>query len=236
MVDRKPRGPLITLLVGLVTALVLGVLSANATEEDVARRNAANEQGAAAAAPATTTPPPATTAPPPPPATTAPPAAPAGLRAAYAGEVDGGGASIAIAVRDGGAIAYLCDGRRVEAWMLGSAIDGKLQLSGDGGASLTGTYDKDSAAGTVTAKGRKWTLDIPVAKKPSGLYRSTADLRGARVVTGWIVLADGEQVGISNSGGRTAPAPPLDPSDRTATVNGEKVTADPIDGTTGTGF
>ncbi|MGN9911811.1 hypothetical protein ACTMTJ_30155 [Phytohabitans sp. LJ34] len=231
MVDRKPRGPLITLFVGLVTALVLGVLSANATEEDVARRNAASEQGAA---PAATTP--AAPAPTTPPATTAPPAVPAGLRAAYAGEVNGGGASIAIAVRDGGAIAYLCDGRRIEAWMLGSAADGKLELSGDGGASLTGTYDKDSAAGTVTAKGRKWTLDIPVAKKPSGLYRSTADLRGARVVTGWIVLANGDQVGIANSGGRTAPAPPLDLSDRTATVNGEEVTADSIDGTTGTGF
>jgi serine/threonine-protein kinase len=231
MVDRKPRGPLITLLVGLVTALVLGVLSANATEEDVARRNAASEQGAAPAATTQAAPAPTT-----PPATTAPPAAPAGLRAAYAGEVNGGGASIAIAVRDGGAIAYLCDGRRIEAWMLGSATDGKLELSGDGGASLTGTYDKDSAAGTVTAKGRKWTLDIPVAKKPSGLYRSTADLRGARVVTGWIVLANGDQVGIANSDGRTAPAPPLDLSDRTATVNGEEVTADPIDGTTGTGF
>lgn len=231
MVDRKPRGPLITLLVGLVTALVLGVLSANATEEDVARRNAASEQGAA---PAATTP--AAPAPTTPPATTAPPAAPAGLRAAYAGEVNGGGASIAIAVRDGGAIAYLCDGRRIEAWMLGSATDGKLELSGDDGASLTGTYDKDSAAGTVTAKGRKWTLDIPVAKKPSGLYRSTADLRGARVVTGWIVLANGDQVGIANSDGRTAPAPPLDLSDRTATVNGAEVTADSIDGTTGTGF
>lgn len=231
MVDRKPRGPLITLLAGLVTALVLGVLSANATTEEVARRNAAADQGAAPAATTPAAPP--TTAPPP---TTAAPAAPAGLRAAYAGQVNGGGASIAIAVRDGGAIAYLCDGRRIEAWMLGSAADGKLQLTGDDGASLTGTYDEDSAAGTVKARGRTWTLDIPVAKKPSGLYRSTADLRGARVVTGWIVLANGDQVGIANSGGRTAPAPPLDLSDRTATVNGEEVTADPIDGTSGIGF
>jgi hypothetical protein len=228
MVDRKPRGPLITLLAGLVTALVLGVLSANATTDDVARRNAATDTGPAPAA--ATQPAPSPT---PPPATTAPPA---GQRAAYAGEVDGGAASIAIAVRDGGAIAYLCDGRRIEAWMLGSAAGGKLQLTGDDGASLTGTYDKDSAAGKVTARGRTWTLDIPIAEKPSGLYRSTADLRGARVVTGWIVLANGDQVGISNNEGRTAPAPPLDLSDRTATVNGEEVTAAPIDGTSGTGF
>ena len=223
----KKRGPLITLFAGLALALVLGVLSANATTDEVARRNAAAEQPAAPAAPTT-----AAASPTPPPAT----AAPAAFRAAYAGRVKGGAASIAIAVRDGGAIAYLCDGRRIEAWMLGSATDGRLQLTGDDGASLIGTFDEGSAAGEVTARGRTFTLDIPVAKKPSGLYRSTADLRGARVVTGWIVLANGEQVGIANTAGRTAPAPPLDLAYRTATINGQEVTADPIDGTTDAGF
>ena len=35
---------------------------------------------------------------------------------------------------------------------IGTAADGKLSLSGDD-AVLTGSYDKDSAAGTVTADG-----------------------------------------------------------------------------------
>ncbi|MEJ3746706.1 hypothetical protein WEI85_25890 [Actinomycetes bacterium KLBMP 9797] len=231
MFDRKARGPLITLLVGLVFALVLGALSANAATED------ASGQAQAPAA----TPPPATSAPPPP-ATSAPPpptapptAAPAAFRAAYAGRVDGGAASIAIAVRDGGAIAYVCDGRRIEAWMLGTATDGNLNLSGEG-SSLTGTFDKDSAEGTVRAGGKSWTFTSPVAKKPSGLYRSTAEIRNARVVTGWIVLPGGDQVGIANTDGTPAPAPRLDVSDGTATVNGAEVTADSIDGTSSAGF
>jgi serine/threonine-protein kinase len=226
MFDRQARGPLITLLTGLLLALVLGVLSANAASSDASRNDAA-------APPATSAPPPPATSAPPPPATTAPTTA---LRAAYAGRVDGGAASIAIAVRDGGAIAYVCDGRRIEAWLLGTATNGKLNLSGEGNSTLTGTFDKDSAEGTVRAGGKNWTLDVPVAKKPSGLYRSTADIRNARVVTGWIVLSDGEQVGIANTDGALAPAPRLDVTDGSATVNGAKVTADAIDGTSRTGF
>jgi hypothetical protein len=222
MVQRKPRGPVITLFVGLATAIVLFVLGTNAATEELNSRNTS----AAVAPPATT--------PPAPPATTAP-AAPAKIRIAYAGRVDGGAASIAIALRDGAAIAYLCDGRRVEEWMIGTAADGKLSLSGDD-AVLTGSYDKDSASGTVTAGNKNWTLDIPVAKKPTGLYRSTADIRNARVVTGWIVLANGEQVGVSNTGGKLAPAPPLRLPSGSATVNGSRVTADAIDGASGAGF
>src|SRR4051812_1077135 len=113
MFDLKARGPLITLLTGLIFALVLGVLSVNAASSGASRDDAA-------APPATSAPPPPATSSPPPPATTA--AAPTtALRAAYAGRVDGGAASIAIAVRDGGAIAYVCDGRRIEAWLLGTA-------------------------------------------------------------------------------------------------------------------
>lgn len=234
---RVPRGPLVTLAAGVVLAVVLGALSANAATDEADRRDAAAVQ----ASPSPVAPNPAaqqTTAaeqppPSPPPPTTA---APERFRAAYAGQLKGGGGSIAIAVRDGGAIAYLCDGNRVEAWLLGSAAGGKLNLSGPKGASLTGSYDKTSAVGSVTVAGRKWSLDIPVAKKPSGLYRSTAQVRGARAVAGWIVLPGGDQVGMVNTGGVEQPAPPLDLSSNSATVNGVQMTADPIDGTSENGF
>ena len=48
------------------------------------------------------------------------------VNATWAGDVDGGEATIAISVNDGVAIAYLCDGKRVEAWLQGTAADGKL--------------------------------------------------------------------------------------------------------------
>lgn len=238
---RVPRGPLVTLAAGVVLAVVLGALSANAATEEADRRDTAAVP--ASPKPIEPTPavqqsrpaesPPAAEPPSPPPATTAPAEK---FRAAYAGRVKGGAASIAIAVRDGGAVAYLCDGRRLEAWMLGTASGGKLSLSGPDGASLTGSYDADSAAGSVTAGGRKWSLDIAAAKKPSGLYRSTAQVRGARVVAGWIVLPGGDQVGMVDTGGVEEPAPRLDLSSNSATVNGVPMTANPIDGTTENGF
>jgi serine/threonine protein kinase len=244
---RVPRGPLVTLAAGVVLAVVLGALSANAATDEADRRNAAAVQASAPPTEATPAAEPnraagQSTAPqlpppsPPQPTTGATTGGPEKFRAAYAGQLKGGGGSIAIAVRDGGAIAYLCDGNRLEAWLLGSAAGGKLNLSGPHGASLTGSYDKAAAVGSVTVAGRKWALDVPVAKKPSGLYRSTAQVRGARVVAGWIVLPGGDQVGMVNSGGVETPAPPLDLSSRSATVNGVPMTADPIDGTSENGF
>jgi hypothetical protein len=250
---RRPVGPVVTLLVGLVMGIVLGALSANAASDDAGRRNAAADQTANQAAgvaqTATATPPPtqaasptpaasptlAAASPTPAPAAPAPPT-PDKFRAAYAGQVDDGTASVAIAIRDGGAIAYLCDGNRLEAWLLGTALGGNLNLTGPRNASLTGTYDKNSVTGLITAGGRTWTLQIRVAKKPSGLYRSTAQVRGARVVTGWIVLPGGRQVGMSNAGGVETPAPPLDLANRTATVSGVQVTAMEIDGMSTNGF
>jgi serine/threonine protein kinase, bacterial len=233
---RGPWGPLVTLAAGVVLALVLGALSANAAIDEADRRDAAAVQ----APPPANAPNPAaqqSTAAQPPPSPAAPAAAPPEkFQAAYAGRVKGGAASIAIAVRDGGAVAYLCDGRRLEAWLLGTASGGQLKLSGPDGASLTGSYDRDSAAGTVTAAGRTWSLDIRVAKKPSGLYRATAQVRGAQVVAGWIVLPGGDQVGMVDTGGVEQPAPELDLSSRSATVNGVPMTADQIDGTSENGF
>lgn len=241
---RMPRGPLITLAAGLVLAVVLGALSANAATDEADRRAAAADQAVAveptptpvepAPAAAESAEPEQSSGPEQPPATTAAP--PEKFRAAYAGQIKGGAGSIAIAIRDGGAVAYLCDGKRLEAWLLGTASGGQLNLSGPKNASLTGSYDKDSAAGSVTAGGRTWKLDVPVAKKPSGLYRSTAQVRGARVVAGWIVLPGGDQVGMVNTGGVETPAPPLDLNSTSATVNGVAMTAAPIDGTSENGF
>ena len=67
----------------------------------------------------------------------------------------------------------------------------------------------------------------PSAKKPSGLYRTASNVRGARLVGGWIVLADGTQVGLASFAGSPVPAPPLDMSTRTTTILGAKVTAAP---------
>jgi hypothetical protein len=227
----KLTGPTITLVAGAL--LGCGLLAANLS------RNSGDDpvdDVAAASAPATPAPTPAPTAEPTTAPTTAPPAKP--VSATWAGHVKGGGASIAIVARKGVAIAYVCDGGRVEAWLKGTAKDGELALTGKGKSRLTGTFGNGRARGAVRAAGgARWTFDVAVAKKPSGLYRSTRQVRSATVKAGWIVLPDGSQVGVFTTDGRDPePAPKLDTASGTAVVDGTTLDATPIDADSGTGF
>src|SRR5438445_4909829 len=142
----KHPGPLFTLLAGVVLAAGIGVA------------NAANGTTSGTAAPAY---PAGTTAAPPPSTSQSatsssvpPPGNPAPQRADYAGRVDGGGASVAVSVRDGHAIAYVCDGKKTEAWLQGATTGGKLDLKDTKGATLTGSYDATTVTGTVVAGGK----------------------------------------------------------------------------------
>jgi hypothetical protein len=228
----KRIGPLLTLAAGVVVAAVLMVLNINANHR--ATQPAAD----AVAAPATisptaapTTAAPTTAAPTTAPTTAAPTTAvPAGPPVTYAGAV-AGGASIAIAVKDGQAIAYLCDGATAEAWLQGTARNGQLSLTGSENASLTGTYGNGVAQGTVTAVGRDWSFSVGKVDAPSGLYRAATTVANATVVGGWIVLADGTEVGTQRKGGTVSPASRLNLTDRSALLDGVAVTAERIDGT-----
>lgn len=211
------KGPLLTLLVGVVVAGVLLVLSSNAAS----KRDAANNAAAGGDQPAA-----ATTAAAP---TSAPPTTAANLKATFAGKVDGSAATVAIAVNKGKAIAYLCDGNVTEAWLSGTATDGKLDLKGPNG-SLTGTFTNGRAAGNVTAGKKNWHFTVGAVKPPSGLYRSAANVRNAKVVGGWIVLADGTQVGITSVDGEPKSAQPLNTDSLTSTVDGSTLTATAVDG------
>ena len=230
----RRSGPLLTLLVGLVLGIGLLVLSMNATNGDPDEQAAAGT--AASASPTATAPvPTAQTGPPKtePPQTAEPAAAPAPAPeapATYAGRVDGGAATVAIAINGGQAVAYVCDGRQIEAWLQGPASGGTMALIGAGGANLTGTYGNGVSAGSVAADGKAWTFTAPVAQEPAGLYRATATVAGARVVGGWIVLPDGSQVGVMTEDGRRAPAPPLDVATGQANVAGTAIAAERMDG------
>ena len=157
-------------------------------------------------------------------------------RATFAGHVAGGGGTLAISLRDGVAIAYICDGKRVEAWLKGTAAAGKMSLTGEDGETITATFDKRRARGKVTVAGRTSTFDIRIAKKPSGLYRAAARVRNAEVVGSWIVLPDGSQVGVLVDGGVPGPAPALDVAGRSTTVDGARLPTSTIDVDSGEGF
>lgn len=141
----------------------------------------------------------------------------------YVGYVDGGGASVAVIVTGDEAIAYVCDGASVEAWLDGSAEDGRLDLTGTNGT-LTGAYDERGATGEATVGDHSWTFTIEEVAAPEGLYRFADTIAGeADVVAGWIVLPDGTQIGAVTSDGVTGPAPELDLATGTAVLDGETV-------------
>ena len=225
------RGPLVTLLVGLAVGAALLLLSVNANQDEQQRAGATDVGTATVPPSAATVSPPASA----PPATTPPPStapAAAATEVTYAGRVDGGAATVAIAVTGEQAVAYVCDGRQIEAWLQGTASTGTLALTGPDGASLTGTYGNGVAAGDVAAGGKAWTFTAPVAVAPAGLYRAASVVAGAQVVGGWIVLPDGRQVGVLKVDGQPEPAPPLEVATGRASVDGTAITAEQVDGGT----
>jgi hypothetical protein len=229
----KIKTPYITLLTGAVLGAVLLVASMLATPK-------APASPAAAATPA----PAATAAAQPSPASPTPTAtavANVPARANYAGEVNGGGASVAISIHHGQAIAYVCNGSVIEAWLKGTAAGGHLTMTGKGRARLSATYRSKRAVGHVVAHGIRYTFSAPAVHKPSGLYRSIAVVRGAKIKAGWIVLPDGSQVGsleanADASAPSATPAPMLDVTTGTAQDGNTVLVATPISGVTGSGF
>ena len=229
----KIKTPYITLLTGAALGAVLLVASMLATPKAPASPIAAATPAPASSA--TAQPSPASPTP------TATAVANVPARANYAGEVNGGGASVAISIRHGQAIAYVCNGSVIEAWLKGTAVGGHLTMTGKGRARLSATYRSKRAVGHVVAHGIRYTFSAPAVHKPSGLYRAIAIVRGAKIKAGWIVLPDGTQVGsIEPNADATAPsatrAPMLDVTTGTAQDGDTVLVATPISGVTGSGF
>jgi len=229
----KIKTPYITLLTGAVLGAVLLVASMLATPQAPASPAAAATP--ATASTATARPSPAS----PTPMATAVANVP--VRANYAGEVNGGGASVAISIHRGQAIAYVCNGSVIEAWLKGTAAGGHLTMTGKGRARLSAAYRAKKAVGHVVAHGIRYTFSAPAVHKPSGLYRSIAVVRGAKIKAGWIVLPDGSQVGsLEANADASAPsaiqAPMLDVTTGTAQDGNTVLVATPISGDTGSGF
>jgi hypothetical protein len=159
----------------------------------------------------------------------------------YVGQVQGNLGSVAIVVHDTFAVAYFCNGKTQEAWLKGTPHDGKLSMTGNGHASLTADYALGHARGNVVVNGITYVFAIIAVHKPSGLFQSIAVVRGATVKAGWIVLANGTQVGSLNPNVNAATqtsqaAPKLNLSSLTAQDGDTTLTAVPIDGETGSGF
>jgi serine/threonine-protein kinase len=223
----KRSGPLLTLLAGLLVGLFM--LSLNATTGEKATSSYVKPPASgkpSAGTKASPSPAPAQSSTPPGPSPTRA-AVPEGV---YTGRTDDDSSAVAITVRDDKAIAYVCDGRNVESWLQGDVkADGSLRLTGKGGASLDGKVKgAKEIRGTAHVGSGSHAFTLGRSKKSSGLYRANSTVAGARIEGGWIVLPDGEQVGILKRDGKPSPAPEIDPETGAVTVDGQQLTARPV--------
>ena len=221
----KVKGPLVTLAAGATLAAGLLIADISLSSKQASDTVSVVPAGGGSAVATFTSPAasPATAPPTSPAAATTAPAA-AADPVTYAGHVTGGG-SLALVVRGGSAIAYFCDGH-AEAWLWGTAQGSTLTLRNSFGDTLTGTRGGGRVTGSLTVGHRTRAFTLATVRKPSGLFRATATVRGAKVVAGWVVLPDGSQVGAwTSDGGVPTPAPPLDPATGAVTVDGAAMTA-----------
>jgi serine/threonine-protein kinase len=219
----KRPGPLLTLLAGLVLGLLL--LTLNATSGTKTASSSYSE------APPSASPKKSANASPTPTVTPSPTPSKSPLpKASYAGRTDDDTASVAVSIRDGKAVAYFCDGRYKEAWLRGPVEDdGTMKLTAPNGAVLDGRLQQGTKIrGTVKDEGRKYAFTADKAVKPSGLWRATAKVRGAKIDGGWIVLPNGRQTGIVTREGKATSAPRIDPETGAVTVDGQQLTAQPV--------
>jgi hypothetical protein len=219
-ISMRTKGPLLTLLAVVVLALILLAVNLTTKSDDATSPAAGGSTGAPAA------PPPAQAAPP-----AAPPAdagTPIPAQAKYTGKTSGrkaGEASVAVAVKDGKASAYLCDGKKLESWLKGDVQGSSVTLTGKNG-SLTGKYENGQLTGNVTVDGLSWAFSATPSKSPAGVYRA----RQGSADAGWIVYPDGTQTGVQNIGGVASPAPALDPAAGSAVLGGATVPVQSIEG------
>jgi hypothetical protein len=218
----KKYAPLATLVA--VVLLGAGLLVANMLSNPANQTTAAPAPSAAAAAapgePAAAEPAPAEPA----------PVEPAVVEKAYTGRSAGNEVTVAIAVKNGKAVAYACDGKKIEAWLEGTLTGDSLSLSGKT-SSITATLDDKASFGTVTVDGKEWPFSAKGVASPAGLYEGRGNVDGVAARVGWIVQEDGSVTGVENAGGSPKPAAALDPTNLGATMSdGSPVTVTALDG------
>ena len=158
-------------------------------------------------------------------------AEPAVVQAVYAGRSSGNEVTLAVDTEGNKAVAYVCNGKNIEAWLQGSVSGNQVTLTGKKGATLTGTLSGLDLFGTVTPRtGQTFPFAAALSPHPAGVYQARIEVNGLATRIGWAVLPDGTQIGVAVEGTAELPAPPLDLSDNGFTIDGASFTAAPVAG------
>jgi hypothetical protein len=158
-------------------------------------------------------------------------AAQAIVEAVYTGRSSGNQVTLAVQTQGDKAVAYICNGRTIEAWLQGSVNGNQISLTGNKGASLTGSLSGLDMFGTVTANaGLSFPFSAQLSPHPAGVYQARIAVNGLATRIGWAVLPDGTQVGLAVAGTTKYPAPLLDLANGSFTLGGASFKAAPVAG------
>jgi hypothetical protein len=211
------KGPLLTL--GAVAVLGAALLLANISNESSPPQsiNPSASSGSASASPGS------------PQSPTQPPPEAFPAKADYVGKIptDRRVMTLEITVEGDKAIAYACDGKSVEVWLRGSAVNGAVSLSNkDKTSHLTGQLVGGSVTGVLSIDQDQWNFTAAPARPPAGLYVYLEN--GSR--DSWIIDQNNGVTGVvRNPDGSKSPAPPLS-INGTAVINNKTITATRVEG------
>jgi hypothetical protein len=153
------------------------------------------------------------------------------VEAVYAGRSSGNEVALAVVTDGAQAAAYVCNGRTIEAWLQGSVRGNQVSLSGNNGASLSGTLSGLAMFGTVTpGAGLSFPFSAELSPRPAGVYQARIVVNGLATRIGWAVLPDGTQLGVAVAGTTRSAAPPLNLSDGAFTLDGASFQASAVAG------
>ncbi len=214
---KKKIGPLVTL--GAVAALGIGIMLVNFSRAPEQAKPSAPVAASTTTAAAQVNPVP----------TTPPPPVQFPAKGDYVGKIPttNGVITLEITVSGVKAIAYACDGNRIEAWLRGSAQNGAVSLvSKDKASRLEGRLQGDSVVGTLSIGQKNWDFTAAPVQPPAGLY--VYQQSGVR--SSWIIDQSNAVTGVQRQrDGSTSPAPRLSP-DGAAVINGQTVRATRVEG------
>jgi len=158
-------------------------------------------------------------------------AAQAAVQAVYAGRSSNGEVTLAVSTDGDKAVAYVCNGHTIEAWLQGSVKGNQVSLVGNKGASLTGSLSGLAMFGMVTpSAGLSLPFSAELSPHPAGVFQARITVNGLATRIGWAVLPDGTQLGVAVIGSAKQPAPPLDLSDGAFTLDGASFKAAEVAG------
>jgi len=153
------------------------------------------------------------------------------VEAIYTGRSSGNEVALAIATEGRKAVAYVCNGQTIEAWLQGSVNGNQVTLAGKNGTSLTGSLSGLALFGTVTpAAGLNFPFSAELSPRPAGVYQARITVNGLATRIGWTVLPDGTQLGVAVAGQARQPAPPLNLGTNSFTLDGGSFKAAPVAG------